>query len=130
MRTMIATGLGGYESLKLVDAPKPEAADGAVLVRVTAAGVTPLEHTILSGGHSRAKAPLVLGKEGASATEEAGTSGVAMGSRVAFADNDGGAENGSWQDYLIVCSGVLVSITDGISLVLAASVQGEPAAQP
>lgn len=130
MQTMIAVGFGGYESLKLVDAPRPEAADGAVRVRVTAAGVTPLEHTILSGGHSRAKAPLMLGSESASATEEAGTSGVATRSRVTFAGNDVGAENGSWQDYLIVCSGVLVPIPDGISLVLAASVQREPAAQP
>jgi Zn-dependent alcohol dehydrogenase len=36
-----------------------------VLVRVTANGVTPLDQTILSGGHPRAKAPLVLSNEGA-----------------------------------------------------------------
>jgi len=34
--------------LKLVDIPKPAVSDGRVLVRITAAGVTPLEHTILS----------------------------------------------------------------------------------
>jgi NADPH:quinone reductase-like Zn-dependent oxidoreductase len=64
MRTIIATQFAGYESLKAVEAPKPKAEDGAALVRVTAAGVTPLEHTILSGSHPRAKAPLVLGNEG------------------------------------------------------------------
>jgi NADPH2:quinone reductase len=51
-----------------------------VLVRVTAAGVTPLDCTILSGGHPRAKAPLVLGNEGAGLIEDAGASGLSMGS--------------------------------------------------
>ncbi len=35
----------------------------ALLVRVTAAGVTPLDHTILSGNFPLANAPLVLGNE-------------------------------------------------------------------
>ena len=35
--------------MELVDLPKPEVSDGKVLVRMTAAGVTPLDHTILSG---------------------------------------------------------------------------------
>ena len=46
-----------YENLKLVDIPKPVVSDGRVLVRVTAAGVTPLDHTILSGNFPMAKAP-------------------------------------------------------------------------
>jgi NADPH2:quinone reductase len=62
MRAMRAEGFGGYKDLKLVDIPKPAVPDGRVLVRITAAGVTPLEHSILSGGYSRAKAPLVLGE--------------------------------------------------------------------
>jgi len=49
MRAMRAEGFSGYEDLKLVDIPKPALSDGRVLVRITAAGVTPLEHTILSG---------------------------------------------------------------------------------
>ena len=50
MRAMRAEAFSGYEDLKLVDIPKPAVSDGRVLVRITAAGVTPLEHTILSGG--------------------------------------------------------------------------------
>jgi len=38
-----------------------------LLVRITAASVTPLDHTILSGQYPKAKAPLVLGNEGAGA---------------------------------------------------------------
>jgi len=37
------------KGLKLVDLPKPAVSDGRVLLRMTAAGVTPLDHTILSG---------------------------------------------------------------------------------
>ena len=44
MRAMSAEGFSGYKDLKLVDIPKPAVSDGRVLVRITAAGVTPLEH--------------------------------------------------------------------------------------
>jgi NADPH2:quinone reductase len=46
---MRAETFNGYKELKLVDLPKPAVTDGRVLVRMTAAGVTPLDHTILSG---------------------------------------------------------------------------------
>ena len=72
MRAVRAEKFSGYEGLKLVDLPKPAASDGKVLLRMTAAGVTPLEHTILSGHFPLAKAPLVLGSEGAGVVEEGG----------------------------------------------------------
>jgi NADPH2:quinone reductase len=121
MRTKVATRFGGYETLKLIDAPKPRAVGGGALVRVTAAGVTPLEHTILVGGHPRAKPPLVLGNEGAGVVEEAGASGLAIGSRVAFTGAYGVAEGGSWQDYLVVRADDLMPIPDAIPDALAAS---------
>ena len=73
MRVMRASELKGYEYLELVDLPKPDVSDGKVLVRMTAAGVTPLDHTILSGQYHGAKAPLVLGNEGAGVVEESPT---------------------------------------------------------
>ena len=125
MRMIQATQFTGYQGLVQLDAPKPElangAADGRVLVRVTAAGVTPLDHTILSGGHPRAKAPLVLGNEGAGVIEDAGTSGLVPGSRVAFTGSYGVAENGSWQDYVTVRPDDLLPVPVGIDDVLAAS---------
>ena len=69
MRAIVAEQFGGYQDLKVADIPRPAVSDGRVLVRMTAAGVTPLDHTILSGGHPRAKAPLVLGNEGAGIVE-------------------------------------------------------------
>src|SRR5882724_725445 len=72
MRAMRAEQFNGYDELKLVNLPKPAVTDGKVLVRITAAGVTPLDHTILSGKFHGSKAPLVLGNEGAGVVEEGG----------------------------------------------------------
>jgi NADPH:quinone reductase len=121
MRMIQATQFTGYQGLVQLDAPKPQFADGRVLVRVTAAGVTPLDHTILTGGHPRAKPPLVLGNEGAGVIEDAGASGLEPGSRVAFTGGYGVAENGSWQDYVTVRTDDLLPIPAGIDDVLAAS---------
>jgi NADPH:quinone reductase len=59
----VAEEFGGYQNLKLANIPQPTMSKGRVLVRLTAAGVTPLDHTILSGNFPMAKAPLVLGNE-------------------------------------------------------------------
>jgi NADPH:quinone reductase-like Zn-dependent oxidoreductase len=48
MRAIAAERFGGYQNLKLADIPKPAASEGRVQVRMTAAGVTPLDDTILS----------------------------------------------------------------------------------
>jgi NADPH2:quinone reductase len=82
---MRARGFDGYGDLELVDLPKPDVANGRVLVRMAAAGVTPLDHTILSGQFPRAKAPLVLGNEGAGVVQEGGGTEFPAGSRVMFA---------------------------------------------
>jgi NADPH2:quinone reductase len=60
MRAMRAEGFRDYVDLKLVEVPKPRLAEGRVLKEIVAAGVTPLEHTILSGGYPRAKGPVWL----------------------------------------------------------------------
>jgi NADPH:quinone reductase-like Zn-dependent oxidoreductase len=63
MRAMRAEEFIGYKGLKLVDLPKPAASAGRILLRITAAGVTPLDHTILSGEYLRAKARPWLRRE-------------------------------------------------------------------
>jgi NADPH:quinone reductase len=68
MRAMRAEQFSGYEALKLVELPKPAVSNGRVLLRITAAGVTPLDHTILFGKFPPSKAPFVLGNEGAGVT--------------------------------------------------------------
>src|SRR5260370_25479326 len=102
MHAIEAETVSGYGGLRRIELPKPQPAKDRVLVRVTAAGATPLDHTILSGGHPRAKAPLVLGNEGAGIIEDAGESGLAVGSRVMFTGPYGVAEDGAWQEWLLV----------------------------
>lgn len=66
MKAIQAAERGGYEALRLVDIPEPQPRAGQALVRVTAAGVTPLDRTVLAGMHPTArKPPLVPGNEGA-----------------------------------------------------------------
>ena len=100
MRAMRAEGFGGYQDLKLAEIPKPYVSDGRVLVKITAAGVTPLEHTILSGRYPRAKAPLVLGSEGAGVVEDANDSDFSFGARVMFTGPYGVSEDGACSEYL------------------------------
>ena len=83
MHAMRAKEFNGYEGLKLVNLPKPAVSDGKVLVRMTAAGVTPLEHTILSGQFPLAKAPLILGNEGAGVVEQGGGTDFPAGQSIA-----------------------------------------------
>src|SRR5258708_6679393 len=121
MRAIEAKTFSGYSGVRQVEVPKPQPAKERVLVRVTAAGVTPLEYTVLSGGHPRAKAPLVLGNEGAGVIEDAGDSGLAVGSRVMFTGPYGVGENGAWQEWLLVRPEHLALVPDAIDDIVAAS---------
>src|SRR5271168_2006921 len=121
MRAIEAETFSGYGGLRQTELRKPLQAKDRVLVRVTGAGVTPLDHTILSGGHPRAKAPLVLGNEGGGVIEDAGSSGLAVGSRVMFTGPYGVRENGAWQDWLLARPEDLALAPDAIDDAVAAS---------
>jgi NADPH2:quinone reductase len=121
MRAIEAKTFSGYGGLQQIELAKPQPAKDKVLVRITAAGVTPLDHTILTGGHPRAKAPLVLGNEAAGVIEDAGDSGLALGSRVMFTGPYGVGENGAWQEWLLVRPEHLALVPDAIDDVVAAS---------
>jgi NADPH:quinone reductase-like Zn-dependent oxidoreductase len=121
MRAIEAENFSGYSGLRQIELPKPQPARERALVRVTAAGVTPLDHTILSGGLPLAKAPLVLGNEGAGVIEDPGDSGLAAGTRVMFTGPYGVRENGAWQDWLLARPEDLAVVPDEIDDVVAAS---------
>src|SRR6267154_6813389 len=121
MRAIEAQTFSGYGGLRQIDSPRPQPSKDRVLVRVTAAGVTPLDYTILSGGHPRAKAPLVLGNEGVGVIEDAGDSGLAVGSRAMFTGPYGVRENGAWQEWLLARPEDLASVPDAVDDVVAAS---------
>src|SRR5580704_16410133 len=121
MRAIEAMTFSGYGGLRQMELPKPQPAKDRVLVRVTAAGVTPLEYTVVSGGHPRARAPLVLGNEGAGVIEDAGDSGLAVGARVMFTGPYGVRENGSWQEWLLARPEDLALVPEPIGDAVAAT---------
>src|SRR5258708_2994110 len=114
MREMRAEQFNGYEALKLVELPRPAVSDGRVLLRITAAGVTPLDHTILSGKFHTTKVPLVLGNEGAGVVEEGGGTVFPAGSRVMFFGPYGAFEDGTYSEWLAVRKEDLCLIPDNI----------------
>ena len=67
-------------------------------MQITADGVTPLDHTILSGQFPSSKAPLVLGNEGAGVVEEGGGTEFPVGSRVMFTGPYGVFEDGGYSE--------------------------------
>src|SRR5467141_6564 len=122
MRAMRAETFSGYEGLKFIELPKPAVTKAKVLVRITAAGVTPLEHTILSGHFPLAKAPLVLGSEGAGVVEEGGGTDFPVGSRVMFFGAYGAFEDGAYSEWVAVRKQDLCLIPDNVDDVSAAGI--------
>ena len=122
MRAMRAEQFSGYKELKLVDLPKPVATEGKVLVRITAAGVTPLDYTILSGKFHGSKAPLVLGNEGAGVVEQGGGTDFPAGSRVMFFGPYGAFEDGTYSEWVAIRKKDLCLIPDGIDDTSAAGI--------
>src|ERR1700678_561026 len=122
MRAMRAEQFSGYEALKLVELPKPTVTDGKVLVRITAAGVTPLDYTILSGSFHIPEVPIVLGNEGAGVVEEGGGADFPTGSRVMFWGAYGAFEDGTYREWIAVRKEDLCLIPDNIDDVSAAGI--------
>jgi NADPH2:quinone reductase len=108
--------------LKLVELPKPAVSDEKVLLRITAAGVTPLDHTILSGKFHHSKAPLVLGNEGAGVVEEEDGTDFPVGSRVMFFGTYGAFEDGAYSEWVAVRKEDLCLIPDNVDDVSAAGI--------
>src|ERR1700723_1082302 len=122
MRAMRAEHFSGYEALKLVELPKPTVTDAQVLVRITAAGVTPLDHTILFGNFHIREAPLILGNEGAGVVEEGGGADFPVGSRVMFWGAYGAFEDGTYREWIAVRKEDLCLIPENVDDVSAAGI--------
>jgi NADPH2:quinone reductase len=122
MRAMRAEQFSGYEALKLVELPKPAATNGKTLVRVTAAGVTPLDHTILFGNFHIPETPLILGNEGAGVVEERGGADFPAGARVMFWGKYGAFEDGTYSEWIAVQKEDLCLLPDSVDDVSAAGI--------
>jgi NADPH:quinone reductase len=92
------------------------------LVRITAVGITPLDYTILAGKYSRAKAPLVLGNEGAGTVADGGGTDFPVGSRVMFTGPYGVSEDGAYSEWVAIRKQDLCLIPDNVDDVSAAGI--------
>src|SRR3984885_5684320 len=122
MREMRAEQFSGYEALKFVELPKPTVTGGKASVRITAAGVTPLDHTILFGNFHIPEVPLVLGNEGAGVVEEGGGTDFPVGSRGMFWGVYGAFEDGAYSEGVAVRKEDLCLIPDNVDNVSAAGI--------
>jgi NADPH2:quinone reductase len=106
MKAIYIEQVGGPESLKYGDMPKPELVAGHALVRVAASGVNFID-TYQRSGLYKIPLPAVLGSEGAG-TVEAGTL-FRKGDRVAWA-----MARGSYAEYAVVPEAFLVALPDRV----------------
>lgn len=72
MRAIVQEKLGGPEVLRLADLPRPEPAATEVLVRVTAAGVNPVDWKTRASGNMLGDPPFTVGWDVAGVVEEVG----------------------------------------------------------
>ncbi len=138
MKSIVATTYGGPEVLRVADAPSPVAADGQVLVRVTASSVYPLVWLELRGSPYvvrimrglRAPKPSgqAMGSDVAGVVESVGP-GV---TRFVVGDEVLGFGLGAWSDHMVVSETGLVlkpaslSMTDagGVGVAAITALQG------
>jgi NADPH:quinone reductase-like Zn-dependent oxidoreductase len=116
MKAMQAVKNGDYGAMRLVDIPDPEAQAGQALVQVTSAGVTPLDHSVLTGLlPSAKKPPLVLGNEGAGLVVKDPSGRFSSGERVLFFAGPGGVtQDGTFAEMTSVPTGNLAALPDEI----------------
>lgn len=116
MRAVRLERFGDYGELKPVEVPRPESADGRVLVRMSVAAVNPLDDTVRRGYFPAAKEPpLVLGNEGVGVVVEPGASGLAQGVRVMVSGAYGVMQDGTWREYVAAEPGDLVPAPGALS---------------
>jgi NADPH2:quinone reductase len=109
--------LGGPEVLLYEEVPNPEPGPGEALVEVSAAGVNFVDTYQRKGQYERER-PFVPGLEGAGTVVAvgAGVTDVEVGQRVAWATG-----GGSYAQYAVLPTRVLVPLPEGISMEQAAA---------
>ena len=122
MRKITQRALGGPDVLELVEAPRPAPTPTEVLVRVTAAGVNPVDWKVRTRGGFLGEPPFTVGWDVAGVVDELGY-GVTRfepGDRV-FGMPRFPREAGAYAEYVTSPSRQLAFIPEGLSDVEAAA---------
>lgn len=123
MRAVQFAAFGDYDVLDLVTAPDPKPANGDAVVRMTVAGVSPLDNTVRLGKLPAVKPlPLIAGNSGVGVVEDPGDSALARGTRVVVAGGGYGVRaDGTWAELIAVDPALLVAVPDAVDDVAAAA---------
>src|SRR5215469_10059904 len=117
MKQILVREHGGPEKMELAEARTPQPGPKQALVQIAAAGVNFIDVYFRTGLY-KADMPVTLGNEGAGTVEAVGpdVTEVKPGDRVAYA-----MARGSYGEYAVVPSAVLVKIPDHVDFNTAAA---------
>jgi NADPH2:quinone reductase len=117
MKLIQITKTGGPEQMHLVDAPTPSPGPNQALVKVAAIGVNFIDVYFRTGLY-KAELPFTPGNEAAGTVESVGpgVTDLKPGDRVAYA-----MHRGSYAEYAVVPSAVLVKLPDSVDFPTAAA---------
>jgi NADPH:quinone reductase len=102
------------EPLQIDEIDTPATGDGEVLVRLTHAGVNPLDLRVASGGAGRMNLPFIPGCDGVGATDQ--------GMVVVYGGGIGLSRSGTYAEAISVRQSNTVAVPDGVDAVQAAGV--------
>ncbi|GLY44401.1 NADPH:quinone reductase [Amycolatopsis sp. NBRC 101858] len=125
MRAIQYDEFGDYDVLEAVDVPIPVPGPGQALVRLTLAGVNPLDDTVRRGKLPAAAVrplPIRPGGFGVGVLTEPGASGLPAGTRVVLSGGRYGlAADGAWAEYIAVDPQHVLPIPDSVDDTAAAA---------
>ncbi|OPF83842.1 quinone oxidoreductase [Streptomyces antioxidans] len=119
MKTIQVTAYGDIDVLRPVDAPRPAAGPGEVVVKVEYAGVNFLDVQVRRGMYG-IPTPFTAGFEGAGVITETGrdVAGLALGQRVVWAN-----VLGAYAEYAVVPAAQAIAVPEALGLETAVAVQ-------
>lgn len=124
MRAMVMTALGGADVLELTELPDPVIhGEHDVLLRLSAAGINPVDYKLRANGTIDGALPAILGCDGAGVVEQTGTgvTRVAVGDEVYFCDGGFGPTPGTYAELKVLDERYLAHKPQRLSFVEAAA---------
>jgi len=121
LKTIAITEFGGREQLQFLELPTPKPEANEVLIRVTAAGINPVDWKIREGylrDRLPYQFPIILGWDAAGVVERVGTAvhDFEVGDRVMTYARKPTVQWGTYAEYVSVPVGQVASVPRGLSL--------------
>ena len=111
MKAVVADPVGGPESLRYVDVPDPQPADGEAVVKIEAIGVNFIDVYFRSGLYKAPETPVRLGSEASGVITAVGPGAEwKVGQRVAYS-----MARGAYAEYAAVPAKFMVPLPDAVS---------------